>query len=118
MAGQYSVPPLPDFQVSQLALVEKKAKGFFRLIHNLSYPEVESVNDQIEKFKGSIKYQTLDDAIQTILTLAPGCVLSKTDIHHAFKIIPVQQTGPSLESFGNPNIGLISLCHRAEEHHA
>ncbi len=77
------------FQVSPLVLVEKKAKGSFRHIHNLSYPEV---NDQIEKFKSSIKYQTLDDAIQTILTLGPGCVLSKTDIHLAFKIIPVHPT--------------------------
>ncbi len=33
------------------------------------------VNDQIEKYKGSVKYQTLDDTIQTILTLSPGCVL-------------------------------------------
>ncbi len=59
MAGPYSLPPLSDFQVSPLALVEKKAKGSFRLIHNLSYPEGESVNEQIEKYKGSVKYQLL-----------------------------------------------------------
>ncbi len=75
-----------------MALVEKKAKGSLRLIHNLCYPEGESVNDQIKKYKGSVKYQTLDDAIQTILTLGPGCVLNKTDICHAFKIIPVHPT--------------------------
>ena len=92
LAGPFQQPPLPDFQVSPLALVEKKKKGSYRLIHNLSYPEGSSVNDHIERAKGSVRYQRLDDAIDTILRLGPGCVLSKTDLEHAYKLIPVHMS--------------------------
>ncbi len=64
-------------------------KGKYRLIHNHSFPDDKSVSDQIAKHKGSVKYQTIDDAIESILTLGIGCILSKMDILHAFKVIPV-----------------------------
>ncbi len=83
LASPFQQPPLPGFQVSPLALIEKKKKGSYRLIHNLSYPDGSSVNDHISKFKGSVRYQRLDNAIDTILKLGAGCVLSKTDLEHA-----------------------------------
>ncbi len=70
---------------THLSLQRKKSKGKYCL----SFPDGDFVNDQIENYKGSVKYQTLDEAIDTILTLCPGCTLSKTDIHHRFKIILV-----------------------------
>ena len=89
MIGPSPTPLYSDQHNSPLALVEKKKPGSYRLIHNLSFPAGSSVNDQISKYKGSVRYQRIDDAIDSILELGPGCVLSKSDLEHAFKIIPV-----------------------------
>ena len=89
MAGPFDIPPFDNFHTSPLAVVEKKKKGSYRLIQNLSYPEGESVNDEIPKARGTVKYQNLDNAIDSILQLGPGCILSKSDVEHAFKVIPV-----------------------------
>ena len=44
--GPYTIPPaMAKFRVSPLGVIPKKAKGEFRMIHHLSYPEGESVND-------------------------------------------------------------------------
>ena len=67
MKGPYTYPPLQNIHVSLLALIEKKRKGSDQLIHDLSHPKSSSVNDKISKDKGTVKYQTLDNAIDTIL---------------------------------------------------
>lgn len=38
IAGPFHTPPFKNFRVSPIGLVEKKTKGEYRLIHNLSYP--------------------------------------------------------------------------------
>ena len=38
MAGPFTTPPFSPFQVSTLGVREKKTKGKYRLIHDLSYP--------------------------------------------------------------------------------
>ena len=52
-------------------------------------PENESVNDGIPKYLCSLKYITLEDAIQQILALGPGSLLAKIDIKSAFRLLPV-----------------------------
>ena len=49
LAGPFSSPPLPNFCISPLGIVPKKAKREFRLIHHLSFPYGGSVNDGIPK---------------------------------------------------------------------
>lgn len=68
MEGPYLRPP-PVLFVSPLELVEKKKNGKYRLIHDFSYPNSQSVNDQIAKDNESVRYQTLDNATYTILQL-------------------------------------------------
>ncbi len=85
MFGPLVQPMFTNFQVSPIVLVEMKKKGTYMLIHNLSYPEGCSVNDHISKEKDTVRYQHIDDVIDTILKLEPGCVLSKTDLQHAYK---------------------------------
>lgn len=89
MLGPFFKPPLSQLQVSPIALVEKKTPGEYRLIHDLSHPEGASVNDDIDRHKGYVHYDKLDDAIETILELGPGCFMAKTDIAHAFKLVPI-----------------------------
>ena len=49
IAGPFPTPPFPTFRVSPIAVIPKKSSSEFRLIHNLSFPLNESVNDFIDK---------------------------------------------------------------------
>ena len=81
--------PLSPFWISPLGLVPKKVRGEFRLIHHLSFPTGFSVNDGISSDHTSVKYTTIDEAIQLIKSAGPGCFLAKTDVKNAFRIIPI-----------------------------
>ena len=48
VGGPYVVPPFTNIRCSPIGLVPKKAPGEFRLIHHLSWPEGNSVNDHID----------------------------------------------------------------------
>ncbi len=61
----------------------------WRLIVDLSFPRHRSVNDGVPRDLCSMKYVTIDDAIQKILTLGRGALLAKIDIKSAFRLIPV-----------------------------
>jgi hypothetical protein len=69
--------------------VLKKSTGEFRLIHHLSFPKGNSVNDGILPVNTSVNYATIEDAIRFIKLNGPGCFLAKTDIKNAFHIIPI-----------------------------
>ena len=58
IAGPFSVPPFPTLRVSPIGLVPKK-NGDFRMIHNLSYPCNNSVNDFIDHEFCSVRIQAL-----------------------------------------------------------
>jgi hypothetical protein len=57
IAGPFSVPPFPTLRVSPIGLVPKK-NGDFRMIHNLSYPCNNSVNDFIDHEFCSVRYSS------------------------------------------------------------
>jgi len=87
------VSQLPPYYISSpLGAAPKKSNGTFtgwRRIHDLSFPHGISVNDGIPKHYGSLKYQTLDDAINLIAKAGPGVQLHKRDLKDAFRKIPV-----------------------------
>lgn len=89
IAGPYLSPPFPNFHVSPLGIVPKKSPGEFRMIHHLSYPRGLSVNDSINPEHSSVTYSTIDDAIRCVKKSGVGSFLAKTDIKHAFRIIPI-----------------------------
>lgn len=89
LSGPYNSPPLQHFRVSPIGLVPKKKPGQFRLIHHLSHPVGESVNEGIPDEQAKVHYSTVDDAVKDIRKLGRGCQLVKIDIEAAFKIIPV-----------------------------
>ncbi len=69
---------------------KKKVPGKFRVIHDLSAPfEGVSVNSCIPAEEGTVKYNTVDSAIQLIQQAGPGAFLTKTDIEQAYKLIPI-----------------------------
>ena len=89
IAGPFDSPPFSNFVCSPIGAVPKKQSGKFRLIHHLSYPHGQSVNDTIPREFSSVSYASLDDAIQLIKATWKGAFLAKTDIEAAFRIVPI-----------------------------
>ena len=89
IAGPFTNPPLPNFVVSPIGVVPKKAPGKFRIIHHLSYPKDLSINAGISKHYTTVRYHTVDMAIKVILQIGQGAFLAKTDIKSAFRLLPV-----------------------------
>jgi hypothetical protein len=89
IAGPFNVSPFLNLQCSPIGVVPNKEAGEFRLIHHLSHPYGSSINDFISEELCSVKYTTIDDAIQFMKSLGINCLLAKTDIASAFRIIQV-----------------------------
>lgn len=99
IAGPFASPPLDNFVTSPLGLVPKGNSQEFRTIHHLSYPKGNSVNDGIpEEFK-SVSYQNIDNAVELLRKYGKGAYFAKTDIAHAYKIVPVHQDSYHLLGF-------------------
>lgn len=100
IAGPFLDPPLPNFRSSPLGLVPKKSSpGEYRMIHHLSFPDDLSVNDGIAQSHRTVKYQSIYDAIALIQHFGKGSLMAKTDIAHAYKIIPIHPSNYNLLGF-------------------
>ena len=87
-AGPFCSPPFQPTHCSPIGAVEKD-DGTCRLIMDLSQPLGQSINENIPKEPFSVKYSRFDDAVSMVLKKGRGCFMSKLDIKHAFRIIPV-----------------------------
>jgi len=82
------LPPFHNMRCSGVGAVPKK-NGRLRLIHHLSSPAGNSVNDHISREDFSLQYVRIDDAIDHIMHYGTSAFLFKLDIKSAFRIIPV-----------------------------
>ena len=89
IAGPFKAPPFGSFHVSPLGIVPKKEEGQFRVIHHLSFPEGASVNDGIPKVMTTVRYTSIQEAVEAIVSIKGNCFLAKTDIESAFRIVPI-----------------------------
>ena len=89
IAGPFQSPPFSALRVSPLGVVPKKQAGDYRLIHHLSFPNGNSVNNYISPESSSVNYATIQDAIAFVKLVGHQCFLAKTDIRSAFRIIPI-----------------------------
>ena len=96
--GPFDQPPLNNFHCSPLFLLPKK-NGGHRLIHNLSAPKNHSINDGIPQEKSTVKYQNISHAIDMVKKLGKGCLLAKSDIETAFRLIPISKSEHHLLGF-------------------
>ncbi|KAJ1152220.1 hypothetical protein NDU88_004997 [Pleurodeles waltl] len=99
LAGPFKRPPLAGFVCSPLGVVPKKEPGQFRLIHNLSAPRGSSVNDAIDPQLYSVRYASVDNAIDKERALGRGALLAKNDIESAFRLLPVHPADYHLLGF-------------------
>ena len=72
IAGPFKQEPFSHFRTSSLGVVEKKIPGKFRLIHHLSYPPGDSINDGISPEDAHVRYQSIDHAVQQLQQLGQG----------------------------------------------
>lgn len=62
-AGPFKYPPFSNFRISQLAVVSKKEPNSFCIIHNLSFPDKCSFNDETDKSNATVHYASFDKAV-------------------------------------------------------
>lgn len=96
MAGPFTQPPFNNLIISPIGLVPKAETGKFRLIHHLSHPEGESINDGINREVCAVKYSNFDDAIELVVRAGKGANLAKADIESAFRLLPIHPDDFSL----------------------
>ena len=90
VAGPFKTRPIPSLRISPLGLVPKKSdKEDFRLIHHLSYPAGQSLNDYIDPANCAVQYTSFDEAVKLVQDLGHKCELFKMDIKNAFRLLPV-----------------------------
>ena len=95
IAGPFDKAPfMQGFVLSPLNTVEKRDSEERRVIVDLSWPSGHSVNDGIpsDSYLGaplSLRYPTIDDIVDAVITLGRGCYLYKRDLRKAYRQFPV-----------------------------
>lgn len=110
VAGPFPTRPLPDLRISPIGLVPKKSPGKFRLIHHLSHPSGESVNDFIDPRICSVQYTSFDEAIFMLQDLGRHCKLFKIDLRNAFRLLPVRHEDFDLLGFMYDGYYFVDKC--------
>ena len=89
-AGPFLSPPFPHCHISPLGAAPKP-DGSCRLILDLSQPAGDSVNDNINKAEFPCNYTHFDAATDLVFRMGRGCYLTKIDIKHAYRLLPVRR---------------------------
>ena len=110
IAGPFSSPPFPNLQCSPIGLVPKQQPGSFRLIHHLSYPSGDSVNDYISKDECKVHYASFDTAMDLAMSVGPQSWLAKADIKSAFRLLPVAPSDYELLGFKFQDRFYYDMC--------
>ena len=88
IAGPFDSPPFPNLQCSPIGLVPKHEPNSFRLIHHLSFPSGESINDFIAKCDCAVCYTSFDQAVGMVMEAGHGAWMAKSDIKFGFPVTP------------------------------
>ncbi len=106
MAEVGSVEKL-GIQVSPFRLIPKKGRpNKFRLILDLSAPEGHSVNDGISKDTSSLKYVSVDQVVEAILSLGRGTLMAKLDTKQAYRCT----SAPQRQNLAWHGMGMEVVC--------
>lgn len=97
--GPFKQPPFENFVCSPLGVVPKKEPGQFRLIHDLSYPRGNSINSCISTEFSFVEYQNIEYVIDLVQSAGRFCLMAKTDVEDAFRLIPIKSSEHHLLGF-------------------
>ena len=85
IVGPFEEVEIPTAQVSRFGVIPKANQpNRWRLILELSSPHGQSVNDGIKKEICSLRYPSIDNAVEKIVQSGPGMLLAKGEIEHAY----------------------------------
>ena len=89
--GRLVGPVSPEgIHTSPIGLIPKaRQPNKWRMIVDLSCPAGSSVNDGIDPILASVRYASVDNAVEIIKRLGRGSVLTKFDLKDAYRIVPV-----------------------------
>ena len=88
--GPFQINHMQGIHISPLGIIPKQHQpGKWRLIVDLSFPEGHSVNDGIAPTICSIKYASVDDAVNIIQALGRNTLMAKLDLKSAYRMVPV-----------------------------
>ena len=89
--------------------MEKSTPGEYRLIHNLSFPAGQSINDGIPRDFCRVEYARFDDAVALVRTAGEGALMAKSDIKSAFRLLPIAPEDFELLGFNAAVNGKLKL---------
>ncbi|XP_065884002.1 uncharacterized protein [Dysidea avara] len=90
VAGPFQQSLVPHTHLSRFGVIPKNHQpNKWRLIVDLSHPVDGSVNGGIPKGLCSLKYITIDSAIDQIKQIGYGTLMAKIDVKSAFRLLPV-----------------------------
>ncbi|MES9881299.1 MAG: reverse transcriptase domain-containing protein [Sedimenticola sp.] len=89
IAGPFDTPPFSALMCSPIGLIPKKDPGTFRIIHDLSHGDEDSVNAHIPKSSCTVQYDSIDSVISLVQRFGRNCLVAKSDIENAYRIIPL-----------------------------
>ena len=91
--GPYADMPIENLIVSPLYVVPKSTPGKFRLIHDLSHPETNSVNLHIDDSEKSVQYCSLVDVARYLVLMKrnQSWWMSKVDLKDAYRCVPIHR---------------------------
>lgn len=89
--GPFDKVPIANLVVSPVYVVEKSISGKYRLIHHLSYPKGNSVNDCIINDMKTVQYCSVIDVASYIHNEVPehNLYMAKIDLKDAYRCVPV-----------------------------
>ena len=92
MAGPFLLPPSQTFVGSPIGAVPKKRSHplKFRIIHDLSWPRGQSINEYIPAERFRCQYDTLDRAIALLKQAGKGARMAKLDLSDAYRHVLVR----------------------------
>ena len=95
LIGPFHEPPFEVYRINPISLAQKKYSDKKRLVVDLSAPhndsENQSLNELISKEEFRLSYIKFEEAIEIIQRLGRYTWLCKTDLHDAFKQLPVRE---------------------------
>ena len=108
--GPFQNPPFDKYHLSPLGVVPKKDSGKYRIIHHLSYPEGDSINDFISQDNTRVNYASVEDAIKLVKQAGRCAYMAKTDIKSAFRLIPIHKADHPLFCFQWQEVFYYDVC--------
>ena len=98
VAGPFMSPPLPEFRANSIMFVEQKTK--VRPILNMSYPEGDSYNNNVDKLAvPKVRMSSAKQFGQSVLKAGTGALMSKMDMKDAYKNVPAKVEDLRLQGF-------------------